>query len=92
MPKNMQVRFVVLHHAMSEVNLLGETHCIHFAAHAANFTRILAAVRIGIGEINRGVAGPLRMRGIGIGDAVLPVRPIPFDAGQREALRSEEIP
>ena len=87
MAKNMQIRLIVLHHAVGVVDLLGQAHRIHLAAHPTDFARILAAVRVGVGKIDRSIAGPLRMGRIGIGDAVLPILPIAGDAGQREALR-----
>ena len=52
MTQNMQVRHFVLHHAMSEVNLFGLPYRIHLAAHSTDLARILAAIRIGVGEID----------------------------------------
>ena len=46
MTENVQIRLVALHDAVAEVDLLGQTHRIGFAAHSADFARILAAVRV----------------------------------------------
>ncbi len=86
MSENVQVRLVALHDAVAIVDLLCQAYCVNLAAYAADFARILATVRVGVREINGGVAGPLRMSRVGIGNAVLPVIPVAMDAGQREAL------
>src|ERR1700729_3613948 len=42
--KDMQVRLLVLHHALGEVDLLGDPDRIDFAADAGDFARILSSV------------------------------------------------
>src|SRR5664279_578467 len=74
--ENVQIGLLALNHAVREVNLLRQAHRIYLAAHTRYLARILPAVRILIGEINRAVPRPPRMRWIGIRNSVLPVLPV----------------
>ena len=66
---DVDVRLLVLHDAVDEIGLLGQADGVHLAADAADFAAVLAAVWLLSAKIDRGVAGPFGVRGIGVGDA-----------------------
>ena len=67
---DVQVGLLVLHHARDVEHLLGQAHAVHLAADAQDVAALLAAVGVGIRQIDGGVGGPLGMRGIGVVDPV----------------------
>ena len=52
MTYDVEVGLVVLHHAVGEIDLFGQAHGIHLAAHPADLARILTPVGVRIGEVN----------------------------------------
>src|ERR1035437_2985180 len=87
MAQDMDVGLIVLHDTVGEIDLLGQTHGIHLAADAADLARILASIRVGIGEIDGSITRPLGLSRVRVGNAVIPVSPIASNRGQGEALR-----
>ena len=84
---DVDVRRVILHHAIDVIRLLGQPHGIHLAAHAADFAAVLPAVGVGVRPVNRGVARPFGVRRIGVGDDVAEIIVITRGGGEAKCFR-----
>ncbi len=54
MAEDVQIRLHILHHAFCKVNIFRQSNGIDLTAHAGHFARVLASVRIRIGEGSAG--------------------------------------
>jgi len=88
MPDDVDVRLFVLHHALGEVNFLGQAHGVDLAADAADLARILPAVGVGIDEIDGCVGRPLGLVRGGVGMRLDQNDQYRFDLRQGEGLGS----
>ena len=83
---DVDVRLLVLHHARDVEQRLRQAHAVHLAAHAQDVAALLAAVGVGVRPIDRGVGRPLRVRGIGVVDAVAHIARVARRGGEAEGL------
>ena len=73
--RDVHVRRIALHHAIGEISLLRQPHRIHFAADATDFAGFLAAIGIGVREVDRRIPRPFGVGRIGVGNAIASSRP-----------------
>jgi len=85
MAQDVQVGLLALDYPVRVIDLFGQADRVYLAADSRDFAGILTAIRILVSEVDGAVAGPLRVRRIGIRDPVPPVVPVAIHAGERKA-------
>ena len=87
MADDVDVRRGILHDAIDVVSLLWQPNGIHLAAHATDFAAVLPTVGVRVRPVNRGVARPLRVRGIGVGNDIAKIIVIASGGGDGKSFR-----